>query len=260
MKELEELIENGKRIKLLTSQEEGRVLGVSPFDGIIQEWDTVIKDEHYLTWFQEVIMFLDEYCKNVTMVNKFKALEPKRGHYISVENFNKGLSILEAIRNSNITKPSIPKSELTNLDMSKVFIVHGHDDLMKMEVSNFLVKLGIDAIILHEQANGGKTIIEKIEDNTHVGFGIVLYSPCDEGKKKGDTDLKARARQNVVFEHGYLIGKLGRDKVCALNKSEVEVPGDISGIVYISFKDNWKIDIAKELRNAGYAIDMNGVI
>lgn len=146
-----------------------------------------------------------------------------------------------------------------NIDLSKVFIVHGHDDALKSEVSRFLEKLNIIPIILHEQANQGKTIIEKIEANTNVGFGIVLYTPCDIGGKDKD-NLQNRARQNVVFEHGYLIGKLKRDSVVALVKNEVETPGDISGVLYISYGSNWQFDIAKELKSVGYHIDLNKLL
>jgi predicted nucleotide-binding protein len=148
-----------------------------------------------------------------------------------------------------------------DLNMSQVFIVHGHDNLAKVETARFIEKLGFEPIILHEQASSGQTIIEKIESYSNVGFGIVLYTPCDLGAKKGEeNNLKARARQNVVFEHGYLIGKIGRENVCALVKGNVETPNDISGVVYISMDSDWKLDLAKELRNSGYAVDMNKVI
>jgi predicted nucleotide-binding protein len=140
---------------------------------------------------------------------------------------------------------------------SKVFIVHGRDDLAKIETARFIEKLGLTAIILHEQANSGKTIIEKIEEHTNVGFGIVLYTPCDIGGLDVDS-LKPRGRQNVVFEHGYLIAKLGRENVCALVKGDIEIPNDISGVVYIDLDDRgaWRLEIARELSNAGYDIDI----
>lgn len=114
-------------------------------------------------------------------------------------------------------------------------------------------------IILHKQANMGKTIIEKIEKYTDVGFGIVLYTPDDEGRVKGNSELSSRARQNVVFEHGYLIGKLGRDRVCALVVDNVEKPGDIDGIVYVNVDDNgyWKVALAKDMKAVGFNIDLN---
>ena len=152
-------------------------------------------------------------------------------------------------------------SEGVEMDKTKAFIVHGHDELAKEETARFVEKLGLEAIILHEQASGGDTIIEKIERYSNVGFGIVLYTPCDLGKSKNDLDLKNRARQNVIFEHGYLIGKIGRRNVCALVKEEIEKPNDISGVVYINMDKNgsWKIALAKEMKNAGYHIDLNKI-
>lgn len=145
------------------------------------------------------------------------------------------------------------------LDKSKVFIVHGHDNLAKTETARFIESLGLKAIILHEQASTGSTIIEKIEAYSNVGFAIVLYTPCDLGKAKGESDLKPRARQNVIFEHGYLMGKIGRKNVCALVKSNIEKPTDISGVVYIDMDDSgaWKHTIIKEMKSVGYEIDAN---
>jgi predicted nucleotide-binding protein len=155
----------------------------------------------------------------------------------------------------------ISKEDIS-VDKTKVFIVHGHDELAKTEVARFIEKLGFEPIILHEQANSGKTIIEKIEAYLNVGFGIVLYTPCDVGSQKDSSELKPRARQNVLFEHGFLIGKIGRNNVCALVKDNVEIPNDISGVVYITLDSHkaWHVAIAKELRNSGYQVDMNLVL
>ncbi|GEQ77881.1 hypothetical protein CTTA_4886 [Comamonas testosteroni] len=159
------------------------------------------------------------------------------------------------------TSAVVEKAKTAVLDQSKVFIVHGRDDLAKTSAARFVESLGLKAVILHEQVNGGKTIIEKIEEHTNVGFALVLYTPCDSGSLVGDKP-KPRARQNVVFEHGYLIAKLGRRNVCALVKDGTEVPNDISGVVYVPLDDHgaWRLAIAKELRSAGYSVDMNKVI
>ena len=146
---------------------------------------------------------------------------------------------------------------------TKVFIVHGHDSALRLEVKNFIIELGFEPIILKDQASGGATIIEKIEKYSDVGFGVVLYSPCDIGKENSEKfEFKPRARQNVVFEHGYLIGKLKRPNVCAIIKGEVERPNDFSGVVYITYNSGggWKIELAKEMMNAGYEVDLNRLI
>ncbi len=161
-------------------------------------------------------------------------------------------------RPSKIVPQSTPNQALSN----RVFIVHGHNELTKTKTARFIEKLGYEAVILHEQASRGMTIIEKREANTDVGFSIVLYTPDDqgnsnEGAKKGE--LKDRARQNVVFEHGYLIAKLGRERVVPLVCGQIELPGDISGVVYVDDK-NWQFEIAKEMKSVGYSVDFNKII
>lgn len=144
----------------------------------------------------------------------------------------------------------------------RVFIVHGHDHLLLTKAARFVEKLGYEPVILHEQANKGMTIIEKIEANTDVGFAIVLYTEDDKGNSASEADagkLNFRARQNVVFEHGYLMSKLKRAKVVPLMAGRVELPSDISGVVYVD-DTNWQIDIAKEMKAAGYDVDFNRLI
>ena len=159
---------------------------------------------------------------------------------------DKMIGYLQAVANDDEFWDSIKvkTEEGGKMSNKKVFIVHGHDKMAKIEVARFIEKFGLEAIILHEQPNSGKTIIEKIEANSDVQYAVVLYTPCDMGraKEEGVNEEKERARQNVVFEHGYLIGKLGRDKVSALVKGDIEKPGDISGVVYISMDDAgaWK--------------------
>ena len=165
----------------------------------------------------------------------------------------------EATPKSKTLPPNHPKALM---DKSKVFIVHGHDDAAKEAAARFVEKIGLEAIILHEQASSGQTIIEKIEANSNVGFGIVLYTPCDLGESQKQKDQpKPRARQNVVFEHGYLIGKIGRKNVCALVKGDIETPNDISGVVYIKMEGEkeWKYKVADEMKACGYDIDLNKI-
>ena len=146
---------------------------------------------------------------------------------------------------------------------NRVFIVHGHDESAQNKAARFVERLGLEAIILHEKASSGRTIIEKIEHYSDAGFAIVLYTPDDVGNVKSEPDnLNVRARQNVVFEHGYLIGKLGRQNVTALVDGKLELPNDISGVVYIRLDEGsaWQLQLAKEMKQSGYKIDMNKLI
>lgn len=159
------------------------------------------------------------------------------------------------------TKEELTSCEVKETTPTKVFIVHGHDNVLLMEVQAFLALLGIEPIILREQHDSSLTIIEKLEKYTKdksIGFGIVLYTQDDEGKANNDIDYRPRARQNVVFEHGLLTGLYGRSRITTLVKKEgdIEMPSDVHGIVYTdhSYKD-WRITVAHMLNDTGYKID-----
>lgn len=154
---------------------------------------------------------------------------------------------------------SIMPAKQPNLTISKkIFIVHGHDSSSRAEVELLIKKIGYEPIVLFKQASGGKTIIEKFEEETEsVVFAIILYTACDYGRDKQESKEQPRARQNVVFEHGYLSAKLGRSRVCALVEPGIEVPGDLAGVVYIQLSGTWEYMLAKEMKQAGLEIDLN---
>lgn len=143
-----------------------------------------------------------------------------------------------------------------SVTMNRVFVVHGHDGELKHAVARLVEKQGLEAIILSEQANKGKTIIEKFEENSDVSGAICLFTADDLGRAKADPNEQPRARQNVVFEAGYFMGKLGRDRVVIIAESGLELPSDMQGIVYTN-KSNWETDALKDLKAMGYPIDFN---
>lgn len=140
----------------------------------------------------------------------------------------------------------------------RVFIVHGHDDWLREAVARLLEKQGIDPVILMEQPNQGRTIIEKFEDYSGVGAAICLFTADDTVQDNSGIQC-IRARQNVVLETGFFIGKLGRERVIILSSSDIEMPSDLDGVLYTSNK-SWKFEVLKELKTMGYAIDLNKVL
>jgi len=155
------------------------------------------------------------------------------------------------------TAASNPKL-VSKTDSTNIFIVHGHDGQAKESVARFVERVGLTATILHEQPNEGKTIIEKFEKHSNAGYAIVLLTPDDVGGTSSET-LKPRARQNVILELGYMVGKLGRKNVCALQKGNLEIPSDFHGVLYVNMDDDgaWKYKVANELKIAGYTVDLN---
>ncbi len=161
--------------------------------------------------------------------------------------------------------PASPSSGATGAseDSKRVFLVHGHDNEAKQELARFCERLGLSPIILHEQAEKGRTIIEKFEDYADVRHAVVLLTPDDVGASASKrTDVHPRARQNVVFELGYFVGRLGRSRVSAMRKGDVEVPSDYHGVVYITLDDAgaWKTKLAQEFVQAGLTIDLKGLL
>jgi predicted nucleotide-binding protein len=146
---------------------------------------------------------------------------------------------------------------------NRIFIVHGHDEAAKEIMARFVERLGLTPVILHEQPSSGNTIIEKLLAHMDVDFAVVLLTPDDVGSLVSTpSSLKSRARQNVVFELGLFVGALGRKKVCALYKGDVELPSDYQGVLYVPMDDagGWKLLLAREMRHAGLDVDMNKAV
>jgi len=153
-----------------------------------------------------------------------------------------------------------PAPAISPASRRKVFVVHGHDDAALHAVARCLEQLGLDAIVLREQPDVGRTIIEKFEEcAADVGFAVVLLTPDDLGAAVTAPVTVSRARQNVVFELGYFVGKLGRGRACLMRKGTVEIPSDLQGVIYTELDagDGWKIKLARELNAVGINVDAN---
>ena len=144
----------------------------------------------------------------------------------------------------------------------EVFIVHGRADGPREAVARFVERFGLKPIILHEQASEGRTIIEKIERHSGVGYAVVLLTGDDRGGLAGAEPggYQSRARQNVVLELGYFLGKLGRRHVCVLHEPGVEIPSDYDGVVYVPLDSGgaWRLRLAREMKATAFKdIDLN---
>ncbi len=168
--------------------------------------------------------------------------------------------------NSNVQTQTLKpqkkdKKEVLSHSNKEVFIVHGHDHSLKVELEVFLSRIGLKPIVLHREVDGGQTIIEKFEANSDVSYAFILLTPdeitytIDQDELNDDKRKKeTRARPNVIFEFGYFVAKLGRKKVCALHKGDVSIPSDLSG--FINKKVDHNIEeigfaLIKELKAAG---------
>lgn len=181
------------------------------------------------------------------------------------QSMDRQIATLESIRERlDLYPEALPGSQVaaeaapTTREGSKVFVVHGHDEAARLAVASFLQKIGLEAITLQEQPDQSRTIIEKFEASAReVGFAVVLLTPDDVGGAVSASLPMSRARQNVIFELGYFVGKLGREKVCLLRKGEIEGFSDFDGVLYTPMDsgDGWKLKLTKELRAAEFEFD-----
>jgi len=170
---------------------------------------------------------------------------------------------LQLIPHETARIKELPDDEASFHGGKRVFIVHGHDNEMKQTVARVVEKLGLEALVLHEKPSGGLTLIEKLEKYANeADYAVILLSPDDEGREEAHSELQARPRQNVVFELGYFMGKLKRDRTCAIVKGNLEITSDISGVVYIQMDHGggWKSELVAELKKAGFKVSADSLI
>lgn len=172
-----------------------------------------------------------------------------------------------AKRSKHIKKRGKQSEKKVSGSGKKVFIVHGHDHALKSDLEVFCRDLGLDPIVLHRKADEGLTVIEKFEQHSDVQYAFVLLTPDDMGypvaesrKAEKDRKVASRARQNVIFEFGYFVGRLGREKVCCVYKAGVEIPSDLAGLIYKKVTDSIEevgYSIIRELKAANVEVEIS---
>jgi len=160
---------------------------------------------------------------------------------------------------AEFSPPSALATPRSDRSAQGVFIVHGHNEAVRQSVARFVLQITEhEPVILHEQANSGQTVIEKFERHAEeIGFAIILLTGDDEGRKRGAGELQVRARQNVILELGFFIAAIGRERVAALHEPGVELPSDVSGMLYTALNGDWKLELGREMRFAGIIVDLN---
>jgi predicted nucleotide-binding protein len=168
------------------------------------------------------------------------------------EHEEKAIQIDRLLRSLGRRVTTVSPDEEPQAREIRTFIVHGHDHQTMLELKDYvqnILKLG-QPVVLRQMPGLGKTLIEKFEREAEtVELVFVLLTPDDRGAAVSDPDNeKRRARQNVILELGFFLGKLGRasGRILLLHKGSIEIPSDISGVEYI--------DITNGVESAGESI------
>ena len=149
-----------------------------------------------------------------------------------------------------LLSPPVSYNMNNNVRSNKIFVVHGNDKELKSDIVQTLQKLELDPIVLHEKQNTAESFIKQITENTYVSFAVVLLS-TDETKCGGE--------QNLVFELGYFLGKLGAENVVAIyrKKKDFQIPEDYDGVFWIEYKSGWYFKLIKQLEACNFNVDAN---
>lgn len=240
---------------------------IDTLEYLIRKGEDINDDSEYQAWshrvgnYLQTAMGLSEYkvfmrLQEVTSpeVGPYEMLSSQLGYLDGL--IARAADEKEKDNSSDIYKPSIITAAT---ESGKVFVVHGHDNGARNTVARYLEQLGLTPIILHERASGGRTIIEKFEVYSDVPFAVVLLTPDDVGASGNKQEqLQNRARQNVIMELGYFMGRLGRGNVCTLYKGAIELPSDIQGVIYVPLDEGgeWKKKLLQELTEAKMPVNV----
>lgn len=257
--ELQKLLDEGKKFTFQNFAKFGHGGYPIAFEMEYIGWKTRVR-----TILESQFGFDSQVMKNIDQGEKVGVIGGSYEHFFQAHGFYLG-AIKAGIDLIDI-KPSKSLKKENSFLSNKIFIVHGHDELLKNQTESLLRGFGLEPIILHQKPDEGLTIIEKLEKHSNVGYAFILLTPDDTGypnteasKPENERKIELRARQNVIFEFGYFAGKLQRNRVCCLYKEGVELPTDLDGIIYKKVHKNVSevgLDIAKELKAIGYKIEI----
>jgi len=228
----------------------------SDYETYLKTYNLLLKDIQTLGFFKELTIIKQVPLSDQSFTSGFT----KHEHAKLREITNASNILLQKVK-LLLSPPKLDNRMNNQVRSNKIFVVHGHDNKMKLDVVQTLQKLDLDPIILNEEPTKRLNIIEKITDYAHVSFAIVLLSPDNLSypENKNPAEAKYVARQNVIFELGYFLGRLGKQNVIALyrKKKDFEISTEYTGVLWIEYKSGWYFKLIKELQACNFDVDAN---
>jgi predicted nucleotide-binding protein len=214
-----------------------------------------------------IIFWSYQTADKLTLPNQENLVVAKDKKYL-IENILKGkvkwayLCTEKFLSPTEKTVPSTQQVMSASNVRRRVFVVCGTDDEIKQAVTNALIKLKLVPVVMCEEPSIGKKILENFSRYyADVGFAVVLLSPDDFAYaiNEANTKRKLRPRQDVIFQLGFLLGKIGKGNVLVLFRecANFEIPTDFEGMKVAAFddRDSWKLALIRELSNSGLVVD-----
>ena len=232
----------------------GRLLKSIKVNKVVLFWSHVTADKLVLPNHENLVSAKDKkYLIESIVKGKVK------GVYLCTEKF---LPSTENRLSPNLLTTSVSK----NLSR-RIIVVTGSDEEMNQALNVALTKLSIVPVVLCEEPSQGKKIVENFSrDYADIAFAVVSLFPDDFGYAKNEaaTKRKLRPKQDVIFELGFLLGKLGKGNVLVFFRecANFEIPSDFEGIKLTAFddRDSWKLALIRELSNRGLAVEGSRIL
>ncbi len=178
-----------------------------------------------------------------------------KGVYLCTEEF------VAVTQKASAQAPQAPMASAPSGMPRRIIVVSGTDETMKQTFTGALRKLGLAAVVMNEEPSQGKKIVDHFADYKDVGFALVLLSPDVYVYPKGEEATKRQRtpRQDVLLMFGFLLGKLGKDKVLAFYRESPNFafPIEFEGVKFTALddRDSWKLSLIRELTGCGYTVD-----
>jgi predicted nucleotide-binding protein len=150
----------------------------------------------------------------------------------------------------------------------KVLLAHGRDDRWAQAVAHLLEQAGSHELtILDQRAEQRAELLEDAGDQRAAPrYAVVLLTADDIGGRRLESAeepyFAPRARQDVVFEMGFLAAALTPACVCVLYEEGVELPCELDEIshVRLDLAGTWQPKLLMKLRRAGFDYDLNRLV
>ncbi|XHH07940.1 MAG: TIR domain-containing protein [Candidatus Bathyarchaeia archaeon] len=225
----------------------GRLLNPAKVNKAVVFWSYETADKLKLPNGENLVVAKDKKCL-IDCIEKSKV----KGAYVCTEKF--------------LPQTNTMPNQFAGIVSRRVFVVSGGDGEMQQAVTKALTKLGLAPIVSCEDPGHCRKIVEQAVDYDDVNFAVVLLSPDDYAYAKAGESTKRRLRpqQETVFELGFLLGRMGKDKMLILFREaeNFEAPSVFSCLRATAFDDrgSWKLALLRELGRNGYVVDGDRIL
>jgi predicted nucleotide-binding protein len=230
----------------------------SEYENYLKKYNLLLKDLQTLGFFKKMSFIDPVPLSDQSFASGFSKYEKAKLREIT----NASNILFKKVR-LMLIPPSSDIKVINKVRSNKIFLIHGKDEQMKLDVSRILEALNLEPVILREKLTKRQNIIENINDYDYVSFAVVLLSPDDLTSTDGKNSDNAKylGNHNVIFELGYFLGRLGKQNVVALfrKKKGFKIPIDYSGVLWIEYKLGWYYELINQLKACNFDVDVNKI-